>query len=157
MPNIIIPDGLTGDVTLIAKVDEKTADQTGNVKIRAFKTYTGVFYLPNDAANYPMTIAELLQNDFEQDLVWTHPSVGVWRGTIVGAFPSSLRIIITNYGDGDNGTLVKFGGVFINVWRNDNDSIDVRFFSDEDGAIPTDMLPQGLDFVLEFKVYEAAS
>ncbi len=121
--------------------------------INPYKSYTAI--LRQEGTQNP-TVLSLLENSFNSDVVWTRNAVGIYWGTLAGEFTNSLTFILTPYGDGDNGTLIKCSTLgYINIWRGNDGIIEIRTYSDE-GITPADidLGGHGWNILVDLRVYE---
>lgn len=112
-------------------------DEQGNV-LKPYKVYTAL--LTQSGTNAP--IATVLENTLGGDIVWSRDDIGVYYGTLVGAFTENKTILFTTVSDRTLDRTNLF------ATRIDNNIVQITSF------LPTDGNYDGLiNDAIEIRVY----
>lgn len=113
---------------------------SGNTNIRPYKVYTAL--LTQEAGN-PLSV-DVLENTIGE-VIWTHPSTGVYIGTLASAFPlAKTALFISNsLWNSSNITYITNGG--------SGDSITIETYDSSNTSLSDDILGYT---TVEIKVYD---
>jgi len=103
-----------------------------------YKVYTAL--LTQTGTDAP--VATVLENTLG-DIVWSRVNVGVYLGTLNGAFLSDKTFIPTNPNGGIYGMsltkLVADGTGYFQIYRGNTNQVELAFFSNDTGTTPIEM------------------
>lgn len=115
----------------------KTQSKLGTTIPTPYLVYTAL--MSQTGINAPTAV--VLQNTLGGTIVWTYDSVGVYVGTLVGAFPAN-KVWFSLLGIQDDGNITYA------IERVDDDSLKLKTF---DGAVVADVILSSSS--LEIRVY----
>lgn len=106
---------VTGSTTFTSSVSADTISATtlyvsGNSVARPYKVYTAL--LTQAGTNAPTAI--VLENTLGGDIVWSYGQVGLYIGTLNGAFPDYNKVFFQGYAFSEDGTgfnVTSVGGI----------------------------------------------
>lgn len=138
------PTSIHTDTNQLAGVTKAELDAAlaTPVDSRPYKVYTAVLTQSGIAA----PVATVLENTLGGEVIWTRDGVGVYFGTLEGAFPSGKCVPYCQYSP------MNWNAISFSTERKDDDSVVVNL-EELSANLPVDISYTGYSVYTEIRVY----